>query len=98
MILQHLGRFRQRRGRMYDTTVTFRSATVLILFCLNCFVAAGQSTPARRVSFNEGWRFHKGDAPGAQGTSFDDSGWRRLALPHDWAIEGPFAVQNSTIT
>jgi len=21
---------------------------------------------------------------------FDDSGWRRLALPHDWGIEGPF--------
>jgi beta-galactosidase len=23
-------------------------------------------------------------------TNFDDSGWRRLNLPHDWAIEGPF--------
>ena len=22
--------------------------------------------------------------------SFDDSGWRKLNLPHDWAIEGPF--------
>lgn len=21
---------------------------------------------------------------------FDDSGWRRLDLPHDWAVEGPF--------
>src|SRR5262245_12396974 len=21
---------------------------------------------------------------------FDDSGWRRLDLPHDWGIEGPF--------
>ncbi|MFC6647036.1 beta-galactosidase GalB [Granulicella cerasi] len=23
-------------------------------------------------------------------TDFDDSGWRKLDLPHDWAIEGPF--------
>lgn len=23
-------------------------------------------------------------------TSFDDSGWRQLNLPHDWGIEGPF--------
>src|ERR1043166_3690511 len=23
-------------------------------------------------------------------TAFDDSGWRRLNLPHDWGIEGPF--------
>ena len=23
-------------------------------------------------------------------TTFDDSGWRKLNLPHDWGIEGPF--------
>ncbi len=23
---------------------------------------------------------------------FDDSGWRQLNLPHDWAIEGPFNI------
>lgn len=23
---------------------------------------------------------------------FDDSGWRKLNLPHDWAIEGPFDI------
>jgi beta-galactosidase len=23
-------------------------------------------------------------------TNFDDSGWRKVNLPHDWAIEGPF--------
>jgi beta-galactosidase len=23
-------------------------------------------------------------------TQFDDHGWRKLILPHDWAIEGPF--------
>ena len=30
-----------------------------------------------------------GDAPYAR-VDFDDSGWRRLNLPHDWGIEGPF--------
>jgi beta-galactosidase len=25
---------------------------------------------------------------------FDDSAWRRLDLPHDWGIEGPFAQEN----
>jgi beta-galactosidase len=29
------------------------------------------------------------DIPFTQ-AGFDDSGWRKLALPHDWAIEGPF--------
>src|SRR5512139_1156241 len=45
---------------------------------------------ARRVSFDSAWRFSKGDIPGAEQKRFDDSGWRLLDLPHDWAIEGPF--------
>ena len=40
--------------------------------------------------FNGGWRFHLGDAPGADAPAFDDGGWRTVALPHDWSIEGPF--------
>jgi len=31
-----------------------------------------------------------GNAGGAAATEFDDSDWRRLDLPHDWAVEGPF--------
>jgi beta-galactosidase len=42
------------------------------------------------VSFDTAWRFQKGDVGGAETPGFDDSGWRVLDLPHDWAIEGPF--------
>jgi beta-galactosidase len=31
-----------------------------------------------------------GGVVGAGGAEFDDSGWRRLDLPHDWAIENAF--------
>ncbi len=44
----------------------------------------------RRLNFNDGWRFYKGDAPGAEQPKFADSQWRLVRLPHDWAIEGPF--------
>ncbi|HKF21090.1 MAG TPA: beta-galactosidase GalB [Candidatus Angelobacter sp.] len=44
----------------------------------------------RRVSFNDGWRFLKADADGAQNPAFDDSQWPEVRLPHDWAIDGPF--------
>jgi beta-galactosidase len=44
----------------------------------------------RRVSLDKDWRFQRGDAAGAEQPSFDDSRWRRLNVPHDWAIEGPF--------
>lgn len=31
-----------------------------------------------------------GNAGGAAALEYDDSDWRRLDLPHDWAVEGPF--------
>src|SRR6476660_3517263 len=40
--------------------------------------------PASRPSGNPGT-----NVPYAQ-ASFDDSHWRKLNLPHDWGIEGPF--------
>jgi beta-galactosidase len=47
--------------------------------------------PARvRENFDFGWRFYKGDVPGAAQPAFDDAAWRKLDLPHDWSIEGPF--------
>jgi beta-galactosidase len=51
---------------------------------------APATNPERRSSFGEGWRFFRGEAPGAEQPGFHDSTWRRLDLPHDWAIEGPF--------
>jgi beta-galactosidase len=47
----------------------------------------------RRVSFNQDWKFLKGDATNAERPDFNDSGWRTVELPHDWAIEGPFALE-----
>ena len=37
--------------------------------------------------FSQGWRFHRGEAAGADAASFDDSEWRTLDVPHDWSIE-----------
>jgi beta-galactosidase len=42
------------------------------------------STPAEKPVGNPG-----GDVSYAQ-PGFDDGGWRKLDLPHDWGIEGPF--------
>jgi len=45
------------------------------------------------MNFNASWLFYKGQAVGAEKTNYDDSNWRSLDLPHDWAIEGPFDVK-----
>ena len=39
------------------------------------------------VLFDDGWRFQRGGAQGAEAADFDDSRWRRLDLPHDWGVE-----------
>ncbi|KQV90349.1 beta-galactosidase [Massilia sp. Root351] len=49
---------------------------------------------AERISFNADWRFMKGEPAGAPGAAaaagLDDKAWRKLDLPHDFGIEGPF--------
>lgn len=47
---------------------------------------------------NHGWAFHLGDCPGAEAPEYDDSAWRRLDLPHDWSIEGPFEQRWASAT
>ena len=44
-------------------------------------------------SFNKNWLFFKGEAQGAEHINYDDTQWRPLDLPHDWAIEGPFDIK-----
>ncbi|MFR9605325.1 MAG: glycoside hydrolase family 2 TIM barrel-domain containing protein, partial [Rikenellaceae bacterium] len=51
---------------------------------------AGSSTIS---SFNEDWRFFNGNCTGAENGYFKDDSWRKLDLPHDWAIEGPFDIK-----
>jgi beta-galactosidase len=66
----------------------------LLASALLCSAAGATTAVAptsdRRQSFNESWRFLKGDAPGAEAPAFSDAAWRDVRLPHDWAIEGPF--------
>ena len=47
-------------------------------------------------SFDPDWRFLKGDAPGMEQATFNDAAWRKLDVPHDWSIEGPFDEQAAT--
>lgn len=50
------------------------------------------------TDFNSDWKFFKGDLPGAEVASFNDAAWRKLTLPHDWSIEGPFSRENASGT
>ena len=41
----------------------------------------------RNIPFDTDWRFFLGDVADAAQPTFDDAGWRKLDLPHDWSIE-----------
>lgn len=46
------------------------------------------------TSLKDGWKFHRGEADGAFVPGYDDSGWESVSVPHDWAITGPFSIEN----
>ena len=45
-------------------------------------------------SFDTGWLFTLSDSTEMYQPSYSDGHWRRLNLPHDWAIEGDFSPSN----
>ena len=90
-------------ARMFLNFMDAKKFTLAILACLAITSAGVPAAPpvstagARTVlSFDGDWRFLNGDAPGAEQNNFADAAWRKLNLPHDWSIEGPFAETNRT--
>ncbi len=72
------------------------AAASFLLFFVNAR-ASDVSPQTRKIqSFDADWRFLKSDASNAENENFDDSSWRKLDVPHDWSIEGPFDANNPT--
>lgn len=75
-------------------------AFVSLTSAMSMVVSAATSSQRSEVCFNDSWRFarfgemaygtHLDEPKGLEKVSLDDSEWRSLDLPHDWAIEGPF--------
>ncbi len=65
--------------------------TVVVL----CTVMMGLTVQARdRQCFDKDWRFILGDSAQMSKVEYNDSWWRKLDVPHDWAIEGDFYAGN----
>ncbi|SFC01113.1 beta-galactosidase [Algibacter lectus] len=61
---------------------------ILILFMFSC--NENKPTLIADKDFNKNWLFKKDTIPQGESITLDDSSWRKLNVPHDWAIEGPF--------
>jgi beta-galactosidase len=55
--------------------------------------ARADAAPRIREPFDGGWKFHRGEAKGAEAQGFDDAAWRGVRVPHDWAIEPDAAAR-----
>jgi beta-galactosidase len=53
--------------------------------------APGAPLTARKVSFDDGWSFSKGDIGNGQSPVAAGGEWTPVDLPHDWSIAGPFS-------
>ncbi|HJC93538.1 MAG TPA: DUF4982 domain-containing protein [Candidatus Phocaeicola excrementigallinarum] len=63
----------------------------LMLLALPAFVFAQVRT--ERL-LEKGWKFTREDNTAFSTAGFDDSEWQSVTVPHDWAIYGPFSVEN----
>lgn len=73
-----------------QTRFFFHVFVLALLFIQINTPSISQSEIRYRASFNDGWLFKKTLDTLAFHTDYDDANWRKVSLPHDWAIEGPF--------
>lgn len=65
-------------------TIPATTRRVAIALLLMALAAAPAWAEVRSLS--QGWRFHAGEAKGAERVAFDDQAWKRVVVPHDFAI------------
>jgi len=61
----------------------------LFSFIVVCQFAHAQEKARKVYSMDQNWNFFLGEANKAYEPGFNDAGWRKSDLPHDWSIELP---------
>jgi len=74
-------------------------ATILLV-AFSFTLQSHAASPRSRVLFNSEWSFarygpmpdksEKKEPKGIESSEYNDATWRKLDIPHDWGIEGPF--------
>lgn len=70
--------------------------SILAVTFVLCMSLSALAQSRVTTSFDKDWLFLKSDAQGAEQSNFADFTWRKLDVPHDWSIEGPFDAKNPT--
>ena len=66
----------------------------MLLMAILVFVMSLSAQQRSEQLLERGWRFTREDSEEHSRVGFDDSKWQQVRVPHDWAIYGPFSVNN----
>ncbi|WP_406171233.1 DUF4982 domain-containing protein [Streptomyces canus] len=95
-----------RRSVLLASTAAPAAGALLATPVAQAAESAGNASGRRTVALRDGWRFALVDPGGitdptgeytdAAAPGHDDSGWREVAVPHDWSIELAPTTENGT--
>ncbi len=71
--------------------MTTKRVALFLLLALPMWLSAQVRTESL---LEKGWRFNREDDTAFKEAQYDDSQWQQVTIPHDWAIYGPFSVNN----
>jgi beta-galactosidase len=95
-----------RRSVLLASTAAPAAGVLLATPVAQAAESAGNASGRRTVALRDGWRFAlvnpggitdpTGEYTDAATPGYDDSGWREIAVPHDWSIELAPTTENGT--
>ncbi|MFG2729407.1 glycoside hydrolase family 2 TIM barrel-domain containing protein [Streptomyces canus] len=95
-----------RRSVLLASTAAPAAGVLLATPVAQAADSAGNPSGRRTLALRDGWRFALVDPGGitdptgeytdAAAPGYDDSGWREIAVPHDWSIELAPTTENGT--
>jgi beta-galactosidase len=73
-----------------------RSSTIASVLAVGLSLTTLQASesPRLQISMDQDWLFTRENPSGAEAPTSNDATWRKLDVPHDWSIEGPFDEKN----
>lgn len=76
----------------------FRKKILLPVFLFSCLSAFSQISFGDSKKINDNWKFNLQDTPEAQKTTYDDSNWQSVNVPHDWSVKGQLSPTLASCT
>ena len=76
----------------------FRKKILLPVLLFSCMSAFSQISFGDSKKINDNWKFNLKDVSDAKNTTFDDSKWQSVNVPHDWSVKGQLSPTLASCT